>query len=205
MDLIIATTNTSKLRELRSILRELLPEVSIRSLLDFPHFHPETFHHASFGENAAAKALSAAVALQMPCVADESGLVIPVLGGYQESLQRKQRQPSGKRLPDTKQIFADLQHVEEADRSAFLECALAFATPERVVKTVSARMEGMIAPSEHGPASFDFVSIFIKHEYNKTLAELPESVLSRISHRRKACEKLWPSLREFFSISRFRK
>jgi XTP/dITP diphosphohydrolase len=199
MDLIIASTNPSKVRELRLILEKLLPEISIRSLVDFPAFCADVSNNRSFEENAIAKAVFAAKTLHVPCVADESGLVIPFLGSYQESLRRKELQPLGKRLPNTKQILADLKNVEELNRTAFLECIIAFATPDDLVKTASARMEGMIAVSERGASSFDFSSIFMKYEYSKTLAELPEFAYSRISHRRKACEKLWPIIREYFS------
>jgi XTP/dITP diphosphohydrolase len=199
MDLIIASTNPSKVRELRSVLEELLPEVTIRSLVDFPNFQAAPTANRSFEENAKEKALFAAKALNCPCIADESGLVIPYLGDYQESLRRKQLQPVDKRLPNTKHLLTELKNVEDVNRTAFLECIIAFATPEEVLKTASARMEGMIAGSEHGPASFDFSSIFIKHEYSKTLAELTESAFARISHRRKACEKLWSLLRGYFS------
>lgn len=198
MTLILATANSFKIRELRTVLQELLPTLTIRSYLDFPQFHSEEFFENSFEENAIAKALAAAKILQQPCLADESGLVIPYLGNYSESLRRKKLQPQGKKLPDTKRLLADLQNVEDLNRMAFLECVLAFATPDGTVKTASACMEGMIALKEQGPSSFDFTSIFIKYEYSKTLAELPESVCARISHRKRACEKLWPSLREFF-------
>jgi XTP/dITP diphosphohydrolase len=198
MTLILATANSFKVRELRTVLQELLPTLTVRSLLDFPQFHPDEFFESSFEENAIAKALAAAKILQQPCLADESGLVIPYLGDYSESLRRKKLQPQGKKLPDTKQVLADLQNVDDLNRTAFLESVIAFATPDGAGKTASARMEGMIAHKEMGPSSFDFTSIFIKYEYSKTLAELPESVCARISHRKKACEKLWPSLREFF-------
>jgi XTP/dITP diphosphohydrolase len=198
MSLILATTNSFKVRELRIVFQELLPTLTVRSLLDFPHFHPEEAWEHSFEKNAIAKALAAAKVLQQPCLADESGLVIPYLGDYAESLRRKKLQPPGKKLPCTKQLLIDLQSVEDMNRAAFLECVIAFATPDGTVKTASARMEGMIAHKEQGPSSFDFTSVFIKYEYSKTLAELPDSVTTRISHRRKACEKLWPALREFF-------
>ena len=194
--LILATTNSFKIRELRTVLQELFPTLAIRSLLDFPQFHPEEVSGQTFEENAVAKALAAAAVLQQPCLADDSGLVIPYFGDYADSLRRKRLQPAGKKLPDTKQLLVDLRGVE--DRTAFLECALAFAIPDGTVKSASARMEGTIASKESGPSSFDFPSIFIKFEYSKTLAELPDSVCDRISHRRKACEKLWPSLREFY-------
>ena len=199
MDLIIASMNSSKVRELRPVLEELLPNVSIRSLVDFPDFHFEVGNTNSFEENAAQKAIFAAQQLRLPCIADESGLVIPFLGDCKESFRRKQLQLPGKKLPDTKQILSDLLNVEEVNRTAFLECVLAFATPDGLVKTVSARMEGMITPKEQGPASFDFASIFLKHEYRQTLAQLPQSAYARISHRRKACEKLLLVLREHFS------
>ena len=197
--LILATANSFKARELRTVLQELLPTLVVRSLLDFPQFHPEEAPASTFEENAVAKALAAAKILQQPCLADESGLVVPYLGDYADSLRRKKLQPSGKKLPNTQQLLSDLQGVDDLNRTAFLECVIAFATPEGVVKTASARMEGMISQKEQGPSSFDFNSVFIKFEYSKTLAELPESVCIRISHRRKACEKLWPTLREFFA------
>lgn len=219
MDLVIATRNSSKLRELRAVFEELLPDVVIGSLVDIRSSHPETTerheplgveddetavyndhtYQSGFEATAAAKAMEAARVFGVPAIADESGLVIPLFGGWQESYRRKQLQPAGKRLPNTRQILEDLQNADEADRGAFLECAIAFAVPLGAVKVVSARMEGVIAQRERGPASFDFSSIFIKHEYSKTLAELPESVFARISHRRKACEKMGPSLREYFS------
>jgi XTP/dITP diphosphohydrolase len=198
MSLILATANSFKVLELRTVLEELLPTLTVRSLLDFPHFHPEEIFEHSFEENAIAKALAAAKVLQQPCLADDSGLVIPYLGDYSESFRRKKLHAPGKKLPDTKQLLADLHNVDDLNRTAFLECVIAFATPDGTVKTASARMEGMISQKEQGPSSFDFTSIFIKHEYSKTLAELPESVCARISHRRKACEKLWPTLRDYF-------
>ena len=198
MDLVLASMNPSKIRELRVILEELLPTVSIRSLVDFPAFHFEVQLEESFEKNAIQKAVYASKALGLPCIADESGLVVPFLGDCKESFRRKGLQDPSKLLPDTKQLLADLQTVEEVDRSAFLECALAFASPAGLVKAALARMEGTIAIKEQGPASFDFASVFIKYDYRKTLAQLTESTYLRISHRRKACEKLLLPLREWF-------
>lgn len=199
MDLVIATTNHAKGWELRCILEELLPHVCIRSLMEFPKFQAQPSKDESFKDNALQKALFAAQSLHLPCIADESGLVIPHLGSDKESLRRKQLQPVGKRLPNTKQILSELKNVDEMNRTAFLECVIAFASPDGKVRASSARMEGMIALEEDGPSSFDFSSIFIKHEYSHTLARLPPSAYARISHRRKACEKLWPYLRGYFA------
>jgi XTP/dITP diphosphohydrolase len=200
MELVIASKNTEKVRELRSLLKELMPELTVRSLIEFPDFKEGKKRSKTFEENSLEKAVYAAKELQRPCIADDSGLVIPSFGDSKESMKRKEKQPKGTRLPDTKKLLGDLGPEEEKDRSAFLECALSFATPDKGhIKTVSARMEGTIATREKGPASFDFTSLFMKNDYSKTLAELPPSVLSRISHRRKALEKLFPFLRSYFS------
>ncbi len=197
MELIIASSNPFKIRELRTVAQELLPSLTIRSLIDFPNFEPLNPEGESFEQNASQKAVHAARLLQKPCVADDSGLVVLALGGCAESLRRKKQQPAGKMLPDTKRLLNDMSAFDEAGREAFLECAIAFATPESgLIKTVSARMEGVIAPAERGPATFDFASIFIKHEYGKTMAQLSPDVQKRISHRRKAFEKLVASLRQ---------
>ena len=199
MELIIASSNPFKVRELRTVLQEFLPTLTIRSLIDFPNFEPLKAEDESFEHNAAQKAVHAATLLQKPCVADDSGLVVLGFGGYAENLQRKKQQPAGKMLPDTKRLLSDLSHIDEAGRAAFLECAIAFAAPEAgLIKTASARMEGMIAPTEQGPATFDFSSIFIKHEYSKTIAKLPGAVQMRISYRRKAFEKLLSAIRSYF-------
>lgn len=196
MDLVIASSNSTKVRELRKVLQEILPHVTIRSLVDFPEFTLPPTHGSTFEENALQKATAAATALQKPCLADDSGLVIPYLGGREDSLRRKALQSPLHKLPDTKVLLRELQAVDEVNRVAFLECALAFATPEKS-KMVSSRIEGSIALVERGPASFDFSSIFIKHDYRKTLAELP-TVFEKISHRRKACERLALYLKKFY-------
>jgi XTP/dITP diphosphohydrolase len=199
MELLIASRNTFKIGELRRILERMLPHVRIRSLLEFPDVFPPTFEHQSFEQNAADKAMYAAQMTNIPSIGDESGLIVPFFGGYSASMKAKVLQAPGTKLPNSKKILTDLQGVEEANRSAFLECAIAFACPKKgMIKITSSRLEGYIAMAESGPASFDFASIFVKNEYSKTLASLPQSVFERISHRRKACEKLQSSLSLYF-------
>jgi len=178
----------------------MFPAMVVYSLRDFPEYEPVDPSNRSFESNAAEKATAAAQALKKPCIADESGLVVPFLGLEQESLKRKQMLPKDKKLPDTGQLLQDLAGVSEADREAFLECTLALFVPGKgLVRLVSARMEGSIALEERGPASFDFASVFIKYDYSKQLSMLSEAVLFRISHRQKACEKLRTAIRESYS------
>jgi XTP/dITP diphosphohydrolase len=194
MELLLVSFHLEKVRELKRILQDTLPDVVLTSLLDFV---PPQKEEESFEARAAQNAISAAASLGKPCLAEESGLVIPHLG--KEKMFQEARHSSGLFLPDNKKILRDLKDTDDSQRTAFLECSLSFATPQHgLVKTATCRMEGFIASQEKGSSPFDFASIFIKYEYNKTLAELTPSVKSRISHRRKVCDKLLPFLRSYF-------
>lgn len=201
MDLVIASSNLTKLRELKRILVGIVPQgVRLCSLLDTPAYVPPNEVGACFEDFAIQKAVQAASSLRLPCVADASGLVVPALGGYTESLRRKKLQAPSAKLPNTKQLLEDLSHYpDEVSRSAFLECAVAFADPETgLIQCASSRMEGFIASKEAGPSTFDFISVFVKNDYRKTLAEIPQAALEAISHRKKACDKLAATIKDYF-------
>jgi len=83
-----------------------------------------------------------------------------------------------------------MQGKPKYERAAYLESCVACVSAEGKIKKGTGRVEGSITDSERGKASFEFDTIFVKHDYMKTLAELSESVRLRISHRRKAIEKL---------------
>jgi XTP/dITP diphosphohydrolase len=194
MELVIASQNTHKVLELREIFKDLLPELQVRSLFDFPNFRPEKEVGKTFAENAEEKAKRAAKELNCSCLADDSGLVIPILGGIESTLKSRYALVGSSSIQQTKHILGEMKPFMEIERSAYLECCVALASPSGQVHSATARCEGMIAETEKGKVTFEFDTIFIKYDYSKTLAELPPSVRSRISYRRKACEKLIPAI-----------
>jgi XTP/dITP diphosphohydrolase len=192
VELVIVSHNPEKVRELKRLLQEKFPDIHCVSHIESQHVDGATFEMG-----AQALALKVSKELNKPCLADDSGLILPYFTEEHLRVRREQLQPSGVFLPDTKKVLQDFGSMDESARSAFLECALSFATPEKgVVKTVVCRMEGFIASQARGSSTFDFASVFIKHDYNKTIAELSASVQSAISHRRKAFEKLLPFLKK---------
>ena len=84
--------------------------------------------------------------------------------------------------------------LQESSRQGYYECWIACATPEGLKKCVKGVSEGMITDQERGSLGFGYDPLFIKHEYGKTFAELEEDIKNRISHRRKALDKLIPTL-----------
>lgn len=188
MQLVIASLNTSKIQELREGLKALLPQLEVLSLFDFPQYKRPDQKEESFEKSALFKAEHAARELQKICLADDSGIVVPQLG------RRPYQNESDSRSKETKRLLEEMHAFRDLERAAVLECALALATPTGVVKVVSQRCEGVLIEEERGRMTFEFDTIFMKHDYSKTLGELAPSVRSRISHRRKALEKILPAL-----------
>lgn len=193
MELVIASHNTHKVLQLREILKELAPRLTVLSLFDFPHYKmPAGDLAASFAENAKAKAEHAALALQKCCLAEQWGLILPSVPDALLTIFSSEPGASHAQLlvSQTKKILAALEKKSEYERTAYLESCVAIATPECKLREAIGRTEGFIAEGERGKGSFEFDTIFVKHDYMKTLAELSPSVRSRISHRRKAVDKL---------------
>lgn len=196
MELVIASCNSQKVLELRTILKELVPELQVLSLFDFPAYKQIDAKTSSFEENAKEKALHAAKALQKVCLSDDSGIVVPSLGKIGSTLQRRYQSEKNSAVIETKKLLHDMQSLKDVERHAYLECAIAVASPDEIKKVVSARSEGVVAEQERGKLAFEFDTIFIKCDYGKTIGELPRGVRERISHRRKAIQQLLPTLEQ---------
>jgi XTP/dITP diphosphohydrolase len=197
LELVIASQNSCKVYELRQILKSCAPQIAVLSLFDFPGFTMSCPKEASFEENAKNKALKAALALGKVVLADDSGIVIPALGKESEALARRYQQEENSTIEQTRKLLDEMKNLRDIERHAYLECALAIAKPDGTVKCSSHRTEGYIADEERGKIQFEFDTIFIKHDYRKTIGELPPSIQARISHRRRALEKLLPTIESF--------
>jgi XTP/dITP diphosphohydrolase len=193
MEIVIASHNTHKVLQIREILKELPTSLTILSLFDFPGYRLPSYDPAlSFAENAKVKAEHAAIALQKCCIAEQWGLILPSVPDAAFTIFLSDPGASHAQLlvGQTKKILAALAGKNEFERTAYLESCVACYEPQGKFREAVGRTEGLIADSERGKGSFEFDTIFIKHDYMKTLAELSPSVRSRISHRRKAVEKL---------------
>ena len=181
--ILVATTNPGKVREIRSVLHGL--RVDLKVLTDFPAVPEPEETGKTFAANALLKARYYASALKLATVAEDSGLVIDVLGGRPGV--ESARYP-GHTYPDK---FAGL-HRELAGhpqpwRARFV-CALAFVDLQSVEPrfTTEATVEGEIAPDARGPYGFGYDPIFYYPPYGCTLGEVPDEKKLAVAHRGKA-------------------
>jgi XTP/dITP diphosphohydrolase len=193
MELVIASHNIHKIREFRAILKKI-GAFDLLSLIDFPHYVPIPETGSTFEENAILKAVHAARSLNRWVIADDSGLVVPALQGAPGVHSRRYAGESATDKENRQKLLAEMRHVQEPYRQAYFECWIALASPEGLKKTAKGISEGMITEQERGSLGFGYDAIFVKHEYGKTFAELEEETKNRISHRRKALDKILPLL-----------
>lgn len=193
MELVIASTNMHKVREFRSILKPIL-RIDLLSLADFPDYVPPIETGQTFEENATLKAEHAAKSLNRWVIADDSGLIVPALNGAPGILSARYAGNDATDLENRKKLLDEMKHLMEEDRQAFFECVIVLASPTGVKKIVKGTCEGSLLSQDRGGSGFGYDPIFVKHGYNKTFAEIGESVKNRISHRRKALDKMILSL-----------
>lgn len=196
--LVLASSNVHKIREFRSMLKAL-SRLDLLSLCDFPSYEAPPETGSSFEENATLKAVHAAKALGRWVLADDSGLVVPALNGAPGIFSARYAGKDATDLDNRKKLLEEMAHLLEEDRSAYYACSIALASPESLKKCVQGTCEGSLLLREKGGGGFGYDPLFIKNGYSKTFAEMEESVKNRISHRRKALDKMLPTLESLLS------
>jgi XTP/dITP diphosphohydrolase len=192
-EIVLATTNVHKVREFKSMLKPI-SKIDLRSLCDFPDYEPLPEMGSTFEENATAKAIHAAATLGKWVIAEDSGLVVPALGGEPGVYSARYAGPDATDAENRKKLLDSMAHLLQEDRLAYYECVIAIASPKGLEKVAKGICEGILLNTEKGGGGFGYDPLFIKHGYSKTFAELTETIKNRISHRRKALDKLLPYL-----------
>lgn len=181
MDLVVATTNTGKLKEIQALLDGA--PVRLYTLADFPALDEPEEHGATFAENAVIKAEAYASRLGLPVVAEDSGLEIDVLGG--EPGIHSARYPGATYAEKFANLYARLAPFPRPWTARFV-CELAFVEDGEVRFTSRGTVEGEIAPAPRGAAGFGYDPIFLFPPYGKTLGEVTGPMKLAVVHRGEA-------------------
>jgi len=197
LQLVIASKNVHKIREFKEILSKQSP-IDILSLMDFPDYVPPEETGQTFRENAIIKAEHAAKILNHWVVSDDSGLVVPALNGSPGVYSARFAGEQSTDKDNRKKLLQNMQEFDDEKRQAYYQCVIALASPDSLIKCFEGTCEGTISREEKGGGGFGYDPLFIKHSYNKTFAELEHSIKNRVSHRRKALDKLMLHLETLF-------
>ena len=181
--LVIASHNPGKLDEIAALLGPFGIETIGAGALGLPE--PEETG-ASFEENAALKARSAAEAAGLLALADDSGLVVPALGGAPGIYSARWAGPDKDFRAAMERVHRELG---EKSRRAHFVAVLALAWPDGAIALFRAEVHGRLTWPPRGERGFGYDPIFVPDGYEMTFGEL-DAAKRRISHRARAFEKL---------------
>jgi XTP/dITP diphosphohydrolase len=196
-ELVLATRNRNKIRELREIVKKTKMDLSLLSLDDFSDVPKITEDGKDFRENAVKKATLLAKAVGRLALADDSGLVVDAIDGRPGVCSARFAGEEATDRENNEKLLKLLRDVPEKRRQATFVCYVALADPEKLIEIVEGRCTGVIVSEETGSGGFGYDPVFQPIGYGKTFAELPAEVKNRISHRARAMEKALMALDKY--------
>ena len=187
-ELIIATKNSGKLREIRELCADL--NLKITSLTDYPDFPDIVEDGDSFQANAVKKAVTISVHTSKLVMGEDSGLEVKALNNQPGIYSARF---SGEGATDEKnnaKLLQMLHGIPMTQRKARYRCFVALAQNGKIVDVVNGSCSGAIAEQLRGSNGFGYDPLFLIQRYKKTFGELPLEIKSKISHRSRALKKL---------------
>ena len=182
--LVIASHNKGKVREIAELLGAYVAHFPSAGALNLPE--PDETETTFIG-NAALKARAAANGSGLPALADDSGLVVPALGGSPGIYSARWAGPDKDFSVAMRRVEAELGN---GDPSAYFVCALSLAWPDGHVESVEGRIHGRLVFPGRGDRGFGYDPIFIMEGRDLTFAEIDPAEKHRISHRADAFAQL---------------
>lgn len=193
MDIVIATRNPKKFRELKALLT--IPQVRWRSLQDYPRVPAVREDGATFRDNAVKKARAVARATGHLALADDSGLEVDALRGAPGVRSARFAGRHGNDAANNTKLLRLLRGVLMSKRGARFRCVLALADLRRLLVVTEGVWNGRIARAPAGRRGFGYDPVFSVPRLGKTSAQLPPRVKNRLSHRGKAARAMRAQLR----------
>jgi XTP/dITP diphosphohydrolase len=183
-EIVIASKNKGKIREIRQIYADL--PVAIVEQADLPDVVEDG---DSFSANARKKAVEIARHTGKWALADDSGLEVDALGGA-PGIHSARWSGAGDEANNDK-LLAELRDVAPPARTARYRAVVVIADPQgRVVAEADGSCEGLIGFVRKGTGGFGYDPLFVVPQFGKTMAELPSETKHSISHRGEALRRL---------------
>jgi XTP/dITP diphosphohydrolase len=198
-ELIVASSNKGKVREIKELLANL--PFKVTSLLEYPQI-PEIIEDGkTYRANALKKAREVARATGKMAMADDSGIEVRALGGAPGIYSSRFAGQGASEKARNKKLFAMLKGVPMPKRQARYRCVIALVDAKgRELGVVQGTCSGYVTTRDIGKNGFGFDPLFFLKRYNKTFGQLPPSLKAKISHRARALKKFRLLLRQVIAI-----
>lgn len=196
--LLIATNNPGKARELQELLAAL--SVPLVRPIDLGITAEVAETGATYAENARLKAEALARATGLIALGDDSGLEVDALGGAPGLRSARYAGPGASDAERRARLVQALRGTPPP-RAARFRCAIAVAMPALAgieVHLFEGMCEGEVLLEERGQNGFGYDPLFWLPEQGRTMAELPDDLKNRLSHRGRAVQAALPFLKTLF-------
>jgi XTP/dITP diphosphohydrolase len=187
--LFVASSNPGKLREYRSLASAADARVGLASVPNFDAVPPYEEGASTFAENAAGKALYYSRYSQGLVLADDSGLVVPALGGAPGVYSARCAGPDASDADRIRKLLHEMRGKMGEDRRARFVCVLVLAETGEARGVFSAAAEGTLLEAPRGEHGFGYDPIFFFPALGMTYAEISGDEKNLYSHRGKAFRK----------------
>ncbi len=195
LEIVLASHNAKKVREFQRIIGERMPQAVV-----LPYDGPEPVEDGvTFAENASIKARIAAEHTGRIALADDSGLVVDVLGAAPGIFSARWAGQSAGEQANVRLLLDQLADIRRPNRGAEFHCTIALVVPESVLAgghefTAEGRWRGSLAYEPRGSHGFGYDPIFEPEGLEVTAAELRPEQKDAQSHRARAFVELLPEL-----------
>jgi XTP/dITP diphosphohydrolase len=195
IEFVLATHNPKKVREFQRIIGERMPQAVVLA-----YDGPEPVEDGvTFEENALIKARTAAAHTGRIALADDSGIVVDVLGAAPGILSSRWAGQGAGDEANVRLLLDQLGDIRRPNRGAEFRCTIALVVPDTVIAgghefVAEGRWRGTLAYEPRGSHGFGYDPIFEPEGREITSAELTPDEKNAQSHRARAFEALLPEL-----------
>lgn len=187
MELVVATKNKKKLKEIKEILRDL--NLKVTSLPDYKNMPRIIENGKTFKENAVKKAIKISRFTKKLTLGEDSGLCVDALGGGPGIYSSRFSGCDKSDDKNNSKLLRLLKGLPLSKRKAYYSCAVALADEHGLVGVVEGKCFGVIGFGLKGKSGFGYDPLFIIPKYKKTFAQLGPKLKHKMSHRFRALSK----------------
>ena len=198
MELVVATRNKDKLREIKALIKGLSVEVfSLDSFKGVPEVIED---RKTLEENAVKKAVQVSKFLKKFVVADDSGLEVEYLNGDPGVYSARFSGKGATYKSNNEKLLRLLKKAPFAKRKACFKCVIAVADKGNIIGIAEGVCNGKICFESKGNNGFGYDPVFMPDGYKKTFAQMSAFQKNKISHRSKALTKTKNIISKYLSL-----
>lgn len=185
-EIVFASHNEGKIKEIKKLL---VPYgIKVKSALDMNLPDVEETGK-TFEENSLLKSRTIAKLVNMPCLADDSGLCVDALNGA-PGVYSARYAPNRDFDKGMEKLLAEMEKSPNKSRNAHFSCVISLAWPDGQYKVFAGQVDGKIAFHKMGAGGFGYDPLFVPEGFTSSFAQMSQEEKNKISHRGRAVEKL---------------